>query len=746
MPKRFPRFRSLLNQLRDTLFKGLFRARFRYDVFISYSHRDAEDYAANLKQQLTALDFSCFIDEEEAPAGSSLDPTLVKALKKSAVLVLLATERALVRPYIISEFEKFAATQRTIVPINILEALTRNEEAALSKAPWKIIKDRNLVWLDEGADAFAKQNPSPKIADGIDKLFKYTRRNTRVRTEIIGTATIVLVAAFGAGMIIKGKNADLRTTQNNLNAQVKLLDQAKLDTGNQQVAAALARAESMVQLANAKQAKAEADQANETAKVATAEATKQRSLAAVAKLEADRQLERNRHMTYAANVSLAPQAYESGSVNHASELLDDVLRSPGSAGKEDLRGFEWYYLAGLYERKLAQIEAHPGPITSTAFSPDGKLIATGSRGTFKLWDAASQQLLKKLGEENEVAPSDSNQNADEFQSAVAFSPTDPIVATCSWNGICSLWDTKSYKLLATLAKGDKAQSVSVGFSPNGRMVAVGVSMVYEIWDTSSYTSIRKFESDPQGALYGTALAFSNDNQTIAISTGYGIELHEIASQEGVTLPRRSGATRTMTYAQDGQSLLTGGEQGVAIYSLQKQDVIKTWSPRERAPSAFFRTGNVVCFSPDGKEFATGEVDKVADGGEVKLWDANTSHLLASFKGVGNQGEVSSLAFSPDDRVLSVGGRRYFQLNDAVPARNSNIVKTSTISTSVAFFLTADASQRRKWAKTLLMPNQFWSGTRHRVRRNKPRLTFQKLQAAWRFRRMVKQWRFAEKEV
>src|SRR5712692_6116647 len=162
MRKLLANSRSGLNRLREILFKGLFRARFRYDVFISYSHRDAKEYAANLKKQLGNLDFSCFIDEEESPPGSSLDPTLAKAVKKSAVLVLLATERALTRPYIVSEFEKFAATERTIVPINILGALTRNEEDVLTRAPWNIINTRKLVWIDETDEAFAKGNPSPQ--------------------------------------------------------------------------------------------------------------------------------------------------------------------------------------------------------------------------------------------------------------------------------------------------------------------------------------------------------------------------------------------------------------------------------------------------------------------------------------------------------------------------------------------------------------------------------------------------------
>ena len=275
--------RSMLNRLRETLFKGLFRARFRYDVFISYSHHDAKKYAANLKQQLGNLDFSCFIDEEESPPGSSLDPTLAKALKKSAVLVLLATDRALTRPYIVSEFEKFASTERTIVPINILGALTNNDEAALSRAPWKVITERKLVWIDETDDAFAKQNPSPQIADGIDKLFKYTRRNTRVRTEIVGTAMLVLLAALGAGFVIKGQAKEV-------SKQANLAEAARKETAKQQGIAVQAGEEAKRELARAAEATKEAARQGQIAETAKEEAKRQQEIATAASAEADKQL------------------------------------------------------------------------------------------------------------------------------------------------------------------------------------------------------------------------------------------------------------------------------------------------------------------------------------------------------------------------------------------------------------------------------------------------------------------------
>src|SRR5678816_1999136 len=248
--------RKLIRTFREAVFNALFRARFRYDVFISYSHSDAKQYAESLKEQLSKLDFACFLDKEESPPGLSLGPTLEKALKKSAVLVLLATERALTRPYIELEFGRFVAAQRKIIPINIADALTRNNGEALTKAPWNIINEQKLIWIDETAEAFAQQRPSPPIADGIDKLFKYTRRNVRVRAEIIGTAVLVLLAAFGAGFVIKGQAAEV-------SKQASLAEAAREDTKKQEGIAKEAAAEAERQLGYARDATIKATEQRE---------------------------------------------------------------------------------------------------------------------------------------------------------------------------------------------------------------------------------------------------------------------------------------------------------------------------------------------------------------------------------------------------------------------------------------------------------------------------------------------------
>lgn len=664
MPKPVQKLRSMLNRLRDTLFKGVFRARFRYDVFISYNHR-AKGYAVNLKRQLADLDFACFIDQEEAPPGSSLDPTLEKALSKSAVLVLLATERALTRPYIALEFQKFVSTGRRIIPINVSGALTENDEEALARTPWDIIKSRKLIWIDEADEAFAKEIPSPPIADGIDKLFKYTRRNSRVRTEIIATAALVLLAAVGAGFVIKGQAKEV-------SKQAQLADVAKKETEKQLGIATAAGKEAQRQLGLAEQAKSEAEHQGqiaatakkeaehqqEIARTATAEADKQLAIANAAKAEAERQqaianaqMERSRHLLYDSDMNLAQSAYETGDMGRVAQLLDAHFRVP--ANQADLRGFDWFYLWRLSNNEQKRQEGYAGPM---AFSPNGRTLAfEGSDHTLKLRDTITH--------EDKVVPGLTGP-----LHAVLFSPDARFLITDEQNQIVKIWDlsTSPPKSIATLrepepgpasrrsrraamTKAPGVKDIPAVFSGDGKTLAVWSEDTVRLWDTAVWREQTPPKLNLTAAI--NAVRLSPDANIMVIGHGDRVEFWDLRGgvPKEIEVLKKQGpnVAAIVAFSPDSKALVTENQDHeVRLWDLS------TSTPRERALLEKARWHLFGAFSPDGKRLILVDYD-----GTAEVWDTTTdtpgqAKTLSVDLGR-NANLYPSVTLSPDGNTMAI---------------------------------------------------------------------------------------------
>jgi WD40 repeat protein len=372
-----------------------------------------------------------------------------------------------------------------------------------------------------------------------------------------------------------------------------------------------------------------------------------------------------RRQWYAASINAMHQAWDSGQVLRLRALLAETEAYPD-------RSFEWYYWARLCHLELHTFIGHRALVSAVSWSPDGKLLATGSDdGTAKVWElAVGRELLTLQGHTSAVR-------------CVSWSPDGKRLATGSADGTAKVWQAASGRELLTF-RGHRHEVWSVSWSPDGkRLVSGSRDGRAKVWDAAGGREL--FTLKGHTFFEVAPVSWSPDGKRLAMGSGDGTATvwEAAGGRELLTLKGHLSEVASVSWSPDGKRLATGSRDGTAkvweisagrglltlkghlseVYSVSwapdgkrlitgsKDGTAKVWDAA-RGQELFTLKGHTsrvrsVSWSPDGKLLATGSVD-----GTAKVWDAGGESEPFTFKG--HMSEVRSVSWSPDGKRLATG--------------------------------------------------------------------------------------------
>lgn len=294
--------------------------------------------------------------------------------------------------------------------------------------------------------------------------------------------------------------------------------------------------------------------------------------------------------------------------------------------------------------------------TRLVFSPDGRLLATGTfrSGTLKLWDTSTGRELRNL--------SSGGQNALSLSPVIAFSRDSRLIAAATSDNAVKVWDVVTGKEVQTFsgAQGSFLSAIGVyfvAFSADGRRLVSGSDAI-RVWDLASGSMVREIAGEAfNPARFGGGeggVALSADGARLARGLDDGSktqfkiwDLNSGAETVALNLEDRQINSLELSFAAAGRLLAAG----IVDKKLIVWDVT---GKTERQLGTNARDYSLVKFSHDGRLLA------LSEGYTVRIWELASGRELPTLN-VPNNGIISTqvgglfAGFSDDGRKVATGG-------------------------------------------------------------------------------------------